>query len=89
MTSEFVFTEESNPANYLKLIASGEFDETMLEALEDFVKRQRKRLKGAYQAGVAQIAASGEKPPRSILGNAGDDDPDTKKRRGRQLGRPR
>jgi hypothetical protein len=39
-----VFTEESNPRNYLKLIASGDVDETMLEALEDYVKRQKKRL---------------------------------------------
>jgi hypothetical protein len=43
-----VFTEESDPQNYLKLVASGEVDETMLEALEDYVKRQKKRL------GVAQ-----------------------------------
>jgi hypothetical protein len=28
----------------LKLLASGEVDETMLEALQDYVKRQRKRL---------------------------------------------
>jgi hypothetical protein len=40
-----VFTEETNPQNYLKLVASGEVDETMLEALEDYVKRQKKRLK--------------------------------------------
>jgi hypothetical protein len=48
-----VFTEESNPQNYLKLVASGEVDETMLEALEDYVKRQKKRLapKAASQAG--------------------------------------
>jgi hypothetical protein len=39
-----VFTEESGPQNYLKLIASGDVDGTMLEALEDYVKRQRKRL---------------------------------------------
>lgn len=39
-----VFTEETNPQNYLKLVASGEVDETMLEALEDYVKRQKKRL---------------------------------------------
>ncbi|WP_316232717.1 hypothetical protein [Bradyrhizobium sp. SZCCHNPS2010] len=39
-----VFTEETNPQNYLKLIASGEIDETMLEALEDYVRRQKKRL---------------------------------------------
>ena len=38
------FTEESQPGQYLKLIASGEVDDFMLEALEDYVKRQRKRL---------------------------------------------
>ncbi len=69
-----VFTEESNPQNYLKLIASGDVDETMLEALEDYVKRQKKRLVAAYQAGVALMAASGKKPPRSIIGSAGEDD---------------
>jgi hypothetical protein len=40
-----VFTEETNPQNYLKPVASGDVDETMLEALEDYVKRQKKRLK--------------------------------------------
>jgi hypothetical protein len=39
-----VFTEESNPQSYLKLIASGDVDGTMLEALEDYVKRQKRRL---------------------------------------------
>ncbi|WP_050423632.1 hypothetical protein, partial [Bradyrhizobium tropiciagri] len=39
-----IFTEETNPQNYLKLIASGDVDATMLEALEDYVKRQKKRL---------------------------------------------
>jgi hypothetical protein len=39
-----VFTEEGQPNQYLKLIASGEVDAVLLEALEDFVKRQRKRL---------------------------------------------
>jgi len=39
-----VFTEENNPQTYVKLIASGEVDDTLLEALEDYVKRQRKRL---------------------------------------------
>jgi hypothetical protein len=67
-----VFTEESNPQNYLKLIASGDVDETMLEALEDYVKRQKKRLVNAYQAGVAQLAASGKKPPSSFLGQTGE-----------------
>lgn len=50
MTGERVaFTEESQPGQYLKLIASGDFDDLMLEALEDFVKRQRKRLAQATQ----------------------------------------
>jgi hypothetical protein len=41
------FTEEGQPGQYLKLIASGDVDDSMLEALEDFVKRQRKRLASA------------------------------------------
>ena len=39
-----VFVEEGDPGQYLKLIASGEIDDYLLEALEDFVKRQRRRL---------------------------------------------
>jgi hypothetical protein len=39
-----VFTEETDPANYVKLVASGAVDDSLLEALEDYVKRQRKRL---------------------------------------------
>ena len=39
-----VFVEEGGPASYLKLVASGELDETMIEALEDYIKRQKKRL---------------------------------------------
>jgi hypothetical protein len=67
-----VFTEESDPQNYLKLIASGDVDETMLEALEDYVKRQKKRLVNAYRAGMAQMAASGHKPPPTLLGGVGE-----------------
>ena len=69
-----VFTEETDPANYVKLVASGAVDDSLLEALEDYVKRQRKRLVTAYQAGVAQIVASGKTPPRSIIGGAGKED---------------
>jgi hypothetical protein len=39
-----VFTEESDPQRYVKLIASGELDESLLDALSDYLKRQRKRL---------------------------------------------
>lgn len=38
------FIEEGQPGQYLKLIACGAVDDFMLEALEDYVKRQRKRL---------------------------------------------
>lgn len=41
------FIEEGNPGQYLKLIASGEVDDGLLEALDDYVKRQRKRLAAA------------------------------------------
>jgi hypothetical protein len=60
-----VFTEESNPQNYLKLIASGDVDGTMLEALEDYVKRQKRRL------GIAPGApAPGARMPFMITAEA-------------------
>lgn len=46
-----VFTEEGQPNQYLKLIAAGEIDETLLDALNDYVKRQRKRLGLAIEGG--------------------------------------
>jgi hypothetical protein len=49
------FTEELQPGNYLKLIASGTLNDFLLEALEDFVKRQRKRL----EADARQVLYSG------------------------------
>ncbi len=39
-----VFTEESNPQQYVKLVVSGDVDEMLLDALQDYVKRQKKRL---------------------------------------------
>jgi hypothetical protein len=39
-----VFVEESEPNQYLKVVASGEVDEVMLDALSDYVRRQKKRL---------------------------------------------
>jgi len=39
-----VFTEEGAPGQYLTLKVAGEVTDDMLEALEDYVKRQRKRL---------------------------------------------
>jgi hypothetical protein len=51
-----VFTVETNPQNYLKLVVSGEVDGTMGEALEDYVKRQNRRLgiQGPIQNGIAK-----------------------------------
>jgi len=39
-----VFVEENNPQQYVKLVASGDVDATLLDALQDYVKRQKKRL---------------------------------------------
>lgn len=58
------FIEEANPGQYLKLIASGEVDDGLLEALEDFVKRQRKRLKASES--VSEVA---RQPAGELVGN--------------------
>lgn len=39
-----VYTEESAAGGSIKLIVSGAIDEDIIEALEDFLKRQRRRL---------------------------------------------
>ncbi|MGH9350973.1 MAG: hypothetical protein ACRD2G_02230 [Terriglobia bacterium] len=61
-----VFTEEGQPNQYLKLIASGPIDDGLLEALEDFVKRQRRRVNSAlhrdrerWQADLAKFEEAG------------------------------
>jgi len=59
-----VFTEEANPHNYLKSVAGGEADETMLEALADYVKCQGKRLVAStnVQSKAEDIAVTWAKP---------------------------
>ena len=42
-----VFVDEAGASQYLKLVAAGDIDAGSLEALEDFVKRQRRRLSAA------------------------------------------
>jgi len=42
-----VFAEETGASQYLKLVAAGDMDDSLLEALEDFIKRQRRRLEAA------------------------------------------
>ncbi len=39
-----VFSEETGSDQYLKLVAAGPLDDSLLEALEDYIRRQRKRL---------------------------------------------
>ena len=39
-----VFSEEIGTANYLKLVANGEMNTDLLDALEDFIKRQKRRI---------------------------------------------
>lgn len=39
-----VFSEEVGEASFLKLVASGEMNIDLLNALEDFIKRQKRRL---------------------------------------------
>ncbi len=64
-----VFTEEGQPNQYLKLIASGEVDDGLLEALADFVKRQRKRL------GLTPLPPPAfGKPIPTLIGQASDED---------------
>jgi hypothetical protein len=46
-----VFVEESGPSQYLKVIANGDMDESLLEALEDYVARQKKRLERNRETG--------------------------------------
>lgn len=39
-----VFSEETSADQYLKLVTAGEMNADLLEALEDYIKRQKKRL---------------------------------------------
>lgn len=45
ITSErVIFTEESSPDQYIKIAISGELDIYLIEAVENFIDRQKKRL---------------------------------------------
>lgn len=39
-----IFVDEAGPGQYLKVIATGELDDVQIEALEDFIKRRKKRI---------------------------------------------
>jgi hypothetical protein len=66
-----VFTEESQPNQYLKLIASGPIDDGLLEALEDFVKRQRRRVNSALHGDRERWQAELTKFEEAGLGDSG------------------
>ncbi len=68
---QIVFTEESQPNQYLKLIASGPIDDGLLEALEDFVKRQRRRINSALHGDRERWQADLAKFEEAGLGNSG------------------
>ena len=55
-----VYREEGAPGQYLRLVASGDLDDYLLEAIEDFVKRQRKRLQRAHAKSELKAAVEGE-----------------------------
>jgi len=44
-----VFSEEVGTASYLKLVAQGEMNVDLLDALEDFIKRQKRRIESAKE----------------------------------------
>lgn len=44
-----IFMDEVGPGQYLKVIASGDLDQSLIEAMEDFTKRRRKRLPGGTE----------------------------------------
>jgi hypothetical protein len=59
-----IFVEEASAGQYLKLVATGQLDDNLLEALEDFTKRQRKRL-GAMKGMSFGVAPEGNRPEES------------------------
>lgn len=55
-------------------VASAQMMASFVKLLLEQAERQAKVREEAYQAGMAQTAASGQKPQRTILGGAGEDE---------------
>jgi hypothetical protein len=55
-------------------VASAQMMASFVKLLLEQAERQAKVREEAYQAGVAQMAASGQKPSRTIIGGAGEED---------------
>jgi hypothetical protein len=47
---------EAGPGQYLKVIATGELDDVQIEALEDFIKRRKKRILRTLGSGGSEPA---------------------------------
>jgi hypothetical protein len=57
-------------------VASAQMMASFVKLLLEQAERQASAREKAYQAGVAQMAASGQKPPKTILGSVGEDEED-------------
>lgn len=55
-----VFFEEHGPGQYLKVVALGEINETLFDALEAFISRQRKRLPSAAAVGELSLTTGNQ-----------------------------
>ena len=55
-------------------VASAQMMASSVKLLLEQAERQAKTREEAHQAGVAQMAASGQKPRRTIIGGAGEDE---------------
>lgn len=55
-----VFVEEAAPAQYMKIVASGELDETLLDALTNYIDRQKRRIRVSEGKKQVDKAASEE-----------------------------
>ncbi len=53
-TERVVFSDEIGPGRTLRVLLSGPLDEAVLDALEDYARRQRRRLKGASGGGSGE-----------------------------------
>lgn len=47
MSERVVFAEEAGQQRHIRLIASGSIDEPLLDALTNYVRRQKRRLDAA------------------------------------------
>ncbi len=68
-----IFVDEVSPGRHLRVIASGEVDEELLDALEDFTKRRKKRLARSLAQPNVDVV-QGASDPRILQRGEGHDD---------------